>query len=76
MPLTSPGPSWAVIKVTLIVTSQILVTNVLADNLDISDDHNEDQVETVVVDIGNVKQPKNCSQFLDDLEVRNGKCKK
>ena len=71
MPLTSPGPTWAVITVTLIVTSQILVMNVLADNLDISDDdHHEDSSETIVVDIGNVEQPENCSQFLNDLEVR------
>ena len=71
MPLTSPGPMWAVITVTLIVTSQILVMNVLADNLDISDDdHHEDSSETIVVAIGNVEQPENCSQFLNDLEVR------
>ena len=27
--------------------------------------------QTVVVEIGNVEQPNNCSQFLNDLEVRS-----
>lgn len=79
MPLTSPG-GWGAINPVMRVTTVIIVTlgtlswgeTIVGPGRSDSDDlHNSDSEQAVVLQIGNVNQPDNCSEFLNDLEVRS-----
>ena len=75
MPLTSPG-GWGAITPVMRVTTVIMVTlGTLTRGETIvgstSRDSDGDSEQTVVLEIGNVNQPDNCSEFLNDLEVRS-----
>ena len=61
MPLMSPGGEAAVSSARL--ATLILLFSGLSSGL------REDTSETVVIQIANIKQPDNCSLFLDRLEV-------
>ena len=79
MPLTSPG-GWGAINPVMRVTTVIIVTlgtlswgeTIVGSSRSDSDGlHSDDSEQTVVLQIGNVNQPDNCSEFLNDLEVRS-----
>ena len=79
MPLTSPG-GWGAMDPVMRVTTVIIVTlgtlawgeTIVGSGRSDSDGlHNSDSEQTVVLQIGNVNQPDNCSEFLNDLEVRS-----
>ena len=62
MPLMSPGGQLAVLRP--ILAAVRAATLMLLLTLDLSS-----ASENVVIEIGNIKQPDNCSLFLTDLEV-------
>ena len=71
MHLTSPG-GVGLRKLINLLIFEIVLFGVYCDsdsyNLQTTDDTSD---QTVVVEIGNVKQPTNCSEFINDLEVRS-----
>ena len=76
MPLTSPG-GWGAISQVMRVTTVLIVTlgtltrGETIDSRDSDGLNKKDPEQTVVLEIGNVNQPDNCSEFLNDLEVRS-----
>ena len=82
MPLTSPG-GWGDINPVMKLTTVIILTLGTFGTLSrgeatvsSSSPHSDglrhsDFGQTVVLEIGNVNQPDNCSEFLNDLEVRS-----
>lgn len=76
MPLTSPG-GWGAISPVMRVTTVLIVTfgtltwGETIDSPDSDGLNKKDPEQTVVLEIGNVNQPDNCSEFLNDLEVRS-----
>ena len=76
MPLTSPG-GWGTISSVMRVTTVLIVTlgtltrGETIDSTDSDGLNKKDPEQTVVLEIGNVNQPDNCSEFLNDLEVRS-----
>ena len=66
MPLMSPGGGLTWFSPVTVTTFLLLLTVNLC-----SGGPSDKTSETVVIQIANIKQPENCSLFLNSLEVRN-----
>ena len=66
MPLMSPGGEVAVVRPILAVVRVATLLLLLTPSLSNGDVR---MSENVVIEIGNIKQPDNCSLFLTNLEV-------
>ena len=67
MPLMSPGGEVAVLRPILAVVRAATLLLILTPSL--SNGDVRERSENVVIEIGNIKQPDNCSLFLTNLEV-------